>query len=385
MSAPESTKATGRFVLPVVAICFFLSGYLVHDIASRLSGTFALLQEAHGYLVRHYLNDLPSPHALQQGMIEGMLAHVGDPYTVYVPPAQHELQTDTLAGEYGCIGVSVVTDEAGRQVLFPFPDGPAARAGIMDGDILLAVDHIEIDESFTVDVVTALLRGDEGTSVILDIFPSSSDNPQTVTLIRTNFPVPTVQGYLHPDSSSVGVLDVNLISQQTTEEIDRTLRELMNDGAAVFLLDLRGNTGGLLDEGIDVADYFLASGIIMVERTRNSGEVVYRAHSGEFGEDIQMVVLVDGSSASAAEIIAAALQQNGRALLVGTATYGKGSVQSIYELQDGSSVHITTSQWLTPSNATIDGSGLQPDLVVDAGTDSNDPTATAAIALLLYE
>lgn len=385
MSTSKSTIPAGRFVLPVVAICFFVSGYLVHDIASRLSGTFGLLREAHGYLVRHYLNDLPTPLSLQQGMIEGMMARVGDPYTVYVPPAQHELQTNALAGEYGGIGVSIVADEGGRQILFPFPDGPAALAGIMDGDVLLAVDHLDIDDSFTVDAVTALLRGEEGTSVILDVFQPSSGAPLRVTLVRTNFPVPTVQGYLHPSSPSVGVLDVNLISQQTAEEIDRTLRELMDSGAEVFLLDLRGNTGGLLDEGIDVADYFLDSGIIMLERSRNSGDVVHRATSGEFGEDIEMVVLVDGGSASAAEIVAAALQENGRALLVGAPTYGKGSVQSIYELRDGSSVHITTSQWLTPSNTTIDGSGLQPDVVVEAGADGNDPIADAAIALLLHE
>jgi len=370
----------------LISICFFIAGFLLHDIIMRISPQFGLLTEAHGYLTRHYVNDLPAMIELQRGMIEGMVARVGDPYTAYYPPTQHELQTDALQGEYGGIGVRIVIDDAENAVLFPFAQGPAARGGIMEGDVLISIDGRTIDSTLTMDDISALLRGEEGTMVRVGVLQSPElVDALEVIVERENFPTPSVQGFLHPTNSTIGVLDVNLISQQTLEEIDLALRTLLNEGASAFLLDLRGNTGGLLDESISVADFFLASGVILIERMGEAQEVVHEASDGEIGETIQMVVLIDGGTASAAEIIAAALQQNARATVIGTPSFGKGSVQSIYELQDGSSIHITTAQWLTPSEGTIDQLGVAPDILVDPGGESVDLIADAAINLLLAE
>ena len=148
-----------------VAACFFLSGYLVHDIAARFDDDFGLLTQAQGYLAYHYLYGLPDNLLLQRGMIEGMISSLDDPYTVYNTPDQHEINVDTFEGQFGGIGTRLVQDENEAYVLFPFPDGPAYSAGIRAGDILLSIDGIDLAANATINAITAMVRGDEGTYV----------------------------------------------------------------------------------------------------------------------------------------------------------------------------------------------------------------------------
>jgi carboxyl-terminal processing protease len=170
---------------------------------------------------------------------------------------------------------------------------------------------------------------------------------------------------LLPDDPTIGVLAVASFSERTPDELEAAYAGLLERRASGFILDLRGNSGGLLDSGIAVSRFFLESGVVVIERGRGDDEEIHRATRPGEAADAPLAVLVDGGTASAAEIVAAALQANGRAPLIGTVTYGKGSVQLIFELSDGSSLHVTTARWLTPSGDEIDGAGLMPDIPLD--------------------
>jgi len=373
-----------KWEIPIIALCFFASGYLVHDIAARFSQTFGLLSQAHGILLRQYVWPLPEPLVLQRGMISGMLSVLDDPYTVYVEPDQHEIQSDALAGQFGGIGVRLLFDEEGQIILVPFPEGPAASAGILDGDILLSVDGTPVNAEQQTDHIVALLRGDIGTQVELTIKrQGTGDEPLSFSVERARIDEPSLQYFQLPGEPAVGVIDLNIFTGQTPDELQRAYESLSAAGVTALILDLRGNGGGLLDEGIAVADFFLDEGTIVIERDRNLEEHPSRATAGDAGEHIPLVLLVDGQSASATEIVAAALQANGRGSILGEETFGKGSVQSIYELQDDSSIHVTTAEWLTPTGETIEGFGIDPDVVLDLVTLSEDSLLTLAVELLM--
>jgi carboxyl-terminal processing protease len=203
--------------------------------------------------------------------------------------------------------------------------------------------------------------------------------------VRETFPIPSVTGYTLPDQPDIGVIFINLFSEKTPEEVEQTYQTLIDRGAVYFVLDLRGNVGGLLDSAVDVARFFLLDGMILIEERRGGREEQYSVNSPGKASDVPLVVLVNENTASASEVLAAALQENDRAPVIGTRTYGKGSVQLILELDDGSSLHVTSSRWQTPSGNTIDGQGLQPDLQVSVEEGDIDVYMQTAISWLLSD
>ena len=379
-------QSRGRLAAVLLAVALlglgFAGGYLWRGMAPA---RYQLLDEAHTLLAEHYLDPLPEPLVVQRGMIRGMLQEVGDPFTLYVEPAAHELESGNLAGEYGGIGVFLTLDQEGRVHLVPASDGPAARAGVQEGDILAEIDGDSLENGASLEEVGAALRGPAGTEVILTLISAQADTAQrSVTVVREVIPLPSVTGYLLPDDPSIGVIALTSFSERTPNELEAAYADLVGRGAARFILDLRANSGGLLDSGIEVARFFLETGIIVIERGRAGAEEVYRANRAGEAAEVPLAVVVDGATASAAEIVAAALQANGRAPLVGTPTFGKGSVQLIFELSDGSSLHVTSARWLTPVEAQIDGTGLTPDVWVDPGAaaQGTDPFLLAAASRL---
>jgi carboxyl-terminal processing protease len=350
--------------------------------------TYPLVAQAHGYLDQYFIEDLPPDVELERGMIQGMLQVLGDPYTAYVEPQAHELETDTLVGEYGGIGTYVSIDEAGLVHLVPFADGPAARAGVMEGDVLLAIDGQRLSPQATLQDVGAALRGPAGTSVQLLLAARQEGEAEIeLTVMRETIPLPSATGYLLPDDPTTGVIVVSVFSQRTPGEVQAEYDDLTGRGALGIILDLRGNPGGLLDSAVEVARFFLESGIVVFQQERDGAEHVFEVETPGAASQIPLAVLADGSTASAAEIVAAALQANGRAQLVGQPTYGKGSVQLIFDLSDGSSLHITNARWLTPDRQVLDRAGLQPDILIDpaSSVESADPILAAAVQRLRAE
>jgi carboxyl-terminal processing protease len=344
--------------------------------------------EAHEYLGQYFIEDLPPDVELERGMIQGMLQVLGDPYTAYVEPRAHELESDTLAGEYGGIGTYVSIDEAGLVHLVPFADGPAARAGVMEGDVLLAIDGQRLSPEATLQDVGAALRGPSGTSVQLLLAPRQEGEVELeLTVTRETIALPSATGYLLSDDTTIGIIVVSVFSQRTPGEVQAAYDDLTGRGALGIILDLRGNPGGLLDSAVDVARFFLETGIVVFQQERDGAEQVFQVETPGAAAQIPLAVLADSSTASAAEIVAAALQANGRALVVGQPTYGKGSVQLIFDLSDGSSLHITNARWLTPDRQALDRVGLRPDILVDpaSSAESGDPILAAAVQRLQAE
>jgi carboxyl-terminal processing protease len=245
------------------------------------------------------------------------------------------------------------------------PDLPAEQAGILEGDVVIQIDGTEITPEMSVDEVVTLVRGEIGTRVTLTLRREGQAEPVVIEIQRQEIPSPSVQWEMMEGTENVGYIRISLFSGRTAKELDEAIKSLKEQGMNRLIVDLRGNGGGLFDAAIDVASAFLDGDVVLYQVEREQDEKSFSANRGGEYTEAPLVLLVDGGTASASEIVAGALQDRDRAALVGQKTYGKGSVQSVYDLSDGSSVHITSAKWLTPSRRLIDGQGLEPDIVVE--------------------
>jgi carboxyl-terminal processing protease len=257
-------------------------------------------------------------------------------------------------------------------IVTPFRDSPAERAGVRPGDIIRAVDGVST-EGWTVTEAVTRIRGPAGTKVTLTLERSNGE-VEDVTITRDTIVIPTVFTREIEDADGQPVRDLAYIElQQFTEQTVRDLREVLKEitaaGYSGLILDLRRNPGGALDATIDVADMFLDEGVILTQVDREGKETVYRAEPGGEATEIPMVILVGQGSASGAEVVAGALRDNGRAVLIGEKTFGKGSVNHLRELSDGGALYVTIARWLTPSGQQIEGVGLIPDVEVSLSED----------------
>jgi carboxyl-terminal processing protease len=344
---------------------------------------YPILGEARRILETYYQGTLPDSKTLEYGAVHGLVSAVGDPYTVFVEPQPHELETQSLQGEYGGVGVGLSKNAAGEIVLSPYPDSPAAQAGILEGDLLLGVDDTVLTSTTTGEDAAALIRGPIGTPVVLHVRRPTAGE-LTVRILRQSFPIPSVTWKIVDGQPTIGLISISRFSDKTPQEVLRAVNELRSAGAERFILDLRNNGGGILESAVAVASDFLDGGVVMYETQRNAPEKVYAAPdaSGPL-TTARLVVLVNHNTASAAEIVAGALLDRGRAPLVGQTTYGKGSVQLVFDLSDKSSLHVTAYLWYTPSHRQLDKNGLPPTIAVEPATDGSDAEQARAIQYLL--
>lgn len=326
----------------------------------------AVFWEAWEHIEQNFYGPLPSSRERTYGAIREVLSTLGDPYTIFIEPVVRDQEKDHLRGSYGDIGVTLQKRQ-GDIVLYPLPDSPAARAGVLDGDILVAVDGGVISGTVSLDEVRARLRGEKGTAVTLTIARPPVP-PFDVVVVREEVLVPSViWRIMDVDDAAIGYLRIEAFTERTGEETAAALQELAQRQIGGLILDLRGNSGGLLDVAVGVTGEFLESGVVLIERHRD-GERIVEVQNDGVAVVLPMVVLVNKGTASAAEVVAGALQDHGRALLVGEPTYGKGSIQLIYDFSDGSALHVTTAVWLTPDRHQINGVGITPDFyVADVG------------------
>jgi carboxyl-terminal processing protease len=325
---------------------------------------FGVFWEAWRLVQSNFFGSVPEMQRVAWGAIRGALATLDDPHTTFLEPQPRQREREDLSGRFGGIGAYVTQTEDGRIALEPMSDLPAAQAGVQEGDILIRVDDTEITAEMTVDEVVALVRGEVGTTVRLTLEREGQTEPIVAEVVRQDIPSPSVESRMLEDAEGVGYVRIFLFSGRTQQELEDALVELKDLGMTRLVLDLRGNGGGLFDAAIDVASKFLDGGTVLYQVEKGAPEQEFRTSGRPIWPDGPMAVLVDGGTASASEIVAGALQDRGRAVLVGEQTYGKGSVQSVFDLSDGSSVHITHAQWLTPNRRQISGEGLTPDLEV---------------------
>ena len=359
----------------------FFAGFMVHGVLNPPELQFPVLAEVYDLVQTHAYDPIPENPDLEYGMIHGMLAEFNDPHTRFVEPPQHEIDTDALQGAFGGIGVRLVRDENNAIRLFPFPESPAREAGISDADRLLQIDGTDIPPEMPENEITALIRGPEGETV--RILVMRGEEQFEFDIVRVNIPIPSVTWYLAPQEPRLGVVEINLVAASTPDEVQWAFEDLQNQGAAKFVLDLRDNGGGLLEPGVDVARLFLENGIIMEQQYRGEGMQKYEVTGKGILSLYPMLVFVNQGTASAAEIIAGALQANQRAQLLGSPTFGKDSVQFIFDLQDGSSLHITAARWWVPGTAfPTDQGGLIPDILLDPNDPGANPAIDTAIELL---
>jgi carboxyl-terminal processing protease len=350
-------------------------------LAGRSSKDHApLLDEAWDIAEGQFYGQLPTDQSRTYGAVRGMMEAFKDPYSIFVEPPQTELQSQQLSGKFGGIGASIRRENDGRYALSPFPDRPAAQAGVQEGDVLIKVDDTSVTSEMRLDDITSLLRGEVGTQVKIEIERVGQQLAFDIT--RAEISVPSVTWRILAQAPDVGYVKLNVFAQTSKDELVKAVDELKQRGAKKLIFDLRDNGGGLLDAAIDIGGQFM-DGKVASEKKRGGDVRDFNAEANGAARDLPLVVLVNGGTASASEIVAGAIQDKGRGVLVGVKTYGKGSVQNVIPLSDGSSLHVTIAEWLTPNGRQITGQGLQPEVVVELSGDDaangRDPQLDRAI------
>ncbi|GAB4441212.1 MAG: S41 family peptidase [Anaerolineae bacterium] len=333
-----------------------------------------------------FYGGIPADANTTYGAIRGSLSTLNDPYTIFLEPEPAAKEKAQLEGQFGGIGAFVQQNEAGEIVLNPMREQPAEQAGLQDGDVLIAVDGVDLTPEMTVDDVVNKIRGEVGTPVTLTVRREGNNDPIDLVVTRAIIETPSADWRVLEQDPTIGYIQLTAFTERSNAEIIQALTELQEQGAESYVLDLRGNGGGLLDAAVDIASQFLGDGVVVREDRQNEGEREYGVRSGGKLLDAPLVVLVNGGTASASEIVAGALQDYDRATLIGEKTFGKGSVQLIYELSDKSRLHVTVAKWFTPNRNQIDGAGLAPDVEVlfteEDHANQRDPQLERAIEYL---
>lgn len=315
--------------------------------------------------------ELPSNQEILYSAIEGSIDELDDEYTRFIRPDVAARLREDAQGAVEGIGAFVrETEEGFFEIVRPIPGQPAEKAGLLPGDLVIAVDGGSV-EDVSFDEVIMMVRGPQGTDVTLTIAREGEEEPLDFTITRVRFEVPTVEHeMLENDIAYIKLAEFNRTAYDKTVA---AAEELLAQNPQALIFDLRDNPGGFLDQSVDIADLFLSENVVLFERNK-SGDInqTFNADNGDLGEKIPMVVLVNAGSASASEIVAGALQDHGRAILIGETTFGKGSVQHVLTLSDGSELRVTIARWYTPDNNSISEEGVTPDIEVPMEFDAEE-------------
>jgi carboxyl-terminal processing protease len=329
---------------------------------SELQTLFKPFWEAWNIVHERYVNQPIDDVALMRGAIHGMMDALGDKQTFYMDPVVYKNETSSLAGEYEGIGAYVDLDGEYLTIISPIEGSPAEAAGLKPGDKVIAIDGVDMKGS-TPEEARQKVLGPAGTQVKLTI--SREGEPQSLefTITRDRIVVPSVTGKML--ENNIGYIDINTFGDNTTSELNAALKQVLAQNPRGIIIDLRNNPGGYLTTAVDVASEFIDDGVVLYEQYGDGKRDTYNVHGNGSATDLPIVVLVNEGSASASEILAGALQDYGRATLVGVQSYGKGSVQQWVPLSDNEgAARVTIAKWLTPQERAIDGIGLTPDVYV---------------------
>jgi carboxyl-terminal processing protease len=385
---PDAPKyKPGLVTALVIAVIFFYSGFQagkgsvpmsVRGIDNVTEGQPENVDFAAFWRAWNVINEKYVPASTTVGMvsdqekvwgaIKGLTASLGDPYTVFFPPAESKLFEADIRGNFEGVGMEIVAQEEAITIIAPLRGSPAEKAGLLPGDKVIRIDGRDTSRITTEEAVQ-LIRGPKGTSVVLSIFRANSE-PFNVTLVRDVINIPTIA--TRSLGNDIFLIELYNFSANSPNLFRSALREFIISGDEKLILDLRGNPGGYLEASIDMASWFLPTGRVIVREdfggTRT--EKVYRSKGYDiFNEKLDFVILLDGGSASASEILAGALREHNRAIIVGEKTFGKGSVQELVNITPETSLKVTIARWLTPNGLSISSEGITPDIAVERTID----------------
>ncbi|HVW71920.1 MAG TPA: S41 family peptidase [Candidatus Paceibacterota bacterium] len=329
------------------------------------------------YVKTHASTTIPTTQEKIWGAIQGLTASYGDPYTVFMPPAQAKVFADNISGNFSGVGIELGVNKDGiLTVIAPLKDTPAEKAGVKAGDLIVSIDGKSTD-GMTTDEAVQAIRGPKGTTVTFVLARDGS--LVTVPVVRDTIQVPEIDN--HYDSAT-GVYTIALyeFTANSAELFDTAFTDFEKSGSTKLVVDLRGNPGGYLDAAVAIASHFLPKGSTVVTEDyegKQQNDVHTSAGTGGLPAGAKVAVLIDQGSASASEILSGALQDNNVATLIGTRSFGKGSVQQLLDL-DGGSLKVTVARWLTPSGKNISDGGLTPDIQSTLATSTTPITPDGA-------
>jgi carboxyl-terminal processing protease len=336
--------------------------------SSRTQPEFEVVEEAWQVIINDYVDsDEIDLERLSQGAIEGMIKALDDPYSAYFDAEQYELSQYSLQGSFGGVGIEVTVDEEGGLIVVaPIVGTPAQKAGIMPGDKILAIDGEKTEGMHFIEAVLKI-RGEQGTQVTLRVLHEGEDVPQDYVITREEIDAASVLPKMLP--GNIAHIEVGHFTSRTGSEMISALEDIIADDVSGIILDLRDNPGGVLKAAVAVASQFLEEGIAVYVIDGEGNEEEWRVEEGGLATKLPLVVLVNSNSASSSEVVAGALQDHMRGIVIGTQTLGKGAVNHFRELSDGSAIYITSARWYTPNRQQIEGQGITPDEIIEITED----------------
>ncbi len=339
--------------------------------------------ETYSILKRQFVDQSKvDPSILSEAAIKGMLDVLKDPYTSYIDPKSYQLEISGTTGKFEGIGAEVNMTADGRlMIVAPMPGSPAEQAGIKPGDTILEVDGKSVKGLSLMESVLRI-RGQQGTSVQLLLKPLLNDQTRTVEIVRGVISMASVN--MNMTQENFAYIHLRVFYENTPAEFKQILQDAKDKGAKGIILDMRNNPGGLLTSAVNVASQFLKNGLVLYEITGNGRRTDWAVQKGGLTPDLPMVVLVNGFSASGSEVVAGALQDQGRATIVGAKTFGKGSVNIFQNLSNGGGIYLSFGHWYTPNGRLIEGKGLDPDVAVNPSANPReDAQFDKAVEILL--
>jgi carboxyl-terminal processing protease len=385
-----------KFIYPVILIIlfagFFAGGFFIgkNNVVCKVCKPetidFSLFWDVYNKLSENFVDpEKIDNQKIVYGAIEGMAKSLGDPYTSFFDPEQSKQFNDDLSGYFSGIGAEVGIKKDQLTIVSPLKGTPAEKAGLMPGDIIIKIDNNDAT-GMTVEEAVKLIRGKKGTEVVLNIYRDSWLTSKDIKIIRDTIKVPSVEWELK--NNDVAYIQIFQFDQSLSLDFKKIAIEILNSPAKKIILDLRNNPGGYLELSQEIAGWFLEIGrVVTIEDFgKDKEQEIYKTNGNANFINYPMVVLINSGSASASEILAGTLRDNREIKLIGTKSFGKGSVQQVINLKDGSSIKITIAKWLTPKGISISEVGLVPDIKVEITEKDlqakNDPQLEKALEII---
>lgn len=389
-----------RFLLRAFAVLVFLGSFAVGFLlgvrqqgSEPLSGlvqngtssvSFQRVEDVWDVLRKEHIDEPPAQADAVYGAIRGLVESFRDPYTVFFPPKEAESFKEEIGGIFQGIGAEIGIKDDQLVIIAPLPESPSEKAGLIAGDRIVTIDGTSTVQ-MSLDKAVQLIRGQKGTAVVLGVQKSDAEAPSDIRIVREEITVKSVR--LTNTDSNIALIKVSYFGPQTRQEFIAAVNDVALHQRSGVALDLRSNPGGFLDGAVDMSSAFVEKdAVIVTEKFKDGSQTSYTAKESPHITDVPVVVLVDQGTASAAEIVAGALQDYQLATVVGKKTFGKGSVQQVEDFSDGSSLKVTVAKWLTPKGRSIQEEGITPDVEVDLTEEdynaNRDPQLAKALEML---